>query len=286
MADFSGLLDLDLRGHLDDQGFAWGSGTPWRVVDFKGLFAMALRTNDIPNSGADGSSWGTDWLDVKSCQMTLRADPLSSGLSYMTLVNQARQGLTRTQGLGSRYVWWDGLGLMMLGRVRASEPQVQPGQTHVDVAVQFTAADGLLYGSQLKTVSIGLQGGTPHGMNFPVNMPMNFAFSLAALTAAVDNAGTENAYPLIRLNGPAINPRITNLTTGETISVTFPLGAGDYLEIDPKGYTIMFNGVSPLVEDPSTVWWNLPPGESQIQFDADSYDATASAVIEWRDTTA
>lgn len=282
------LLDMNLAGHLDDAGFAWGQGTNWRVQTATGLFTMALRTNDIQRGAADGSSWGNDYLDVKACLMTIRANPKESGLSYMTLVNEARTGLTRTKGTTGRNIWWDGLGLMMIGRVRASDIQLQTGQTYIDVALQFTAADGLLYEATLNSATMSALGGSNGGFNVSMNVPLNFSLSATPSSVVCYNNGTENAYPTITLNGPAVNPAITNLTTGQTIKVPISLIAGQYVNITtgPDTPTILFMGSSIVIEDPTTSWWTLPPGESIIQYSSDSYDASASAQIQWRGTSA
>lgn len=282
----SELLDLNLSGHLDAGDFWWGANSNWRVIAATGLFTMALRTSDIANNGANGSSWGSDWVDVKAVTMTLRSSPQETGLSYMQTVNQARSALTRSSGTSVRTVWWDGLGLMMNARVRASDPQLQTGQTHVDVVLQFTAADGMLYGATQKSVTLGVAG-MAYGFDIPMPMPFNINTNIQNGQGICENDGTESAFPTITLYGPAPNPRIINESTGQYIKVPLTLNAGQYVTIDTLNCLIMLNGTSQIVEDPATSWWSLAPNsQTVVQYDSDAFNASASATIAWRDTYA
>lgn len=58
----------------------------------------------------------------------------------------------------------------------------------------------------------------------------------------VSNAGNVVTHPLVRIDGPAVNPTIANATTGRTLSFLVTLVGGQRLEIDADAGTVVING--------------------------------------------
>lgn len=279
--------DVDLSGYMDGPAgrFYWGAGTYWRVTAHTGLFTMALRTGDQAISGFNGSAFGRDFLDEKTVQMTLTGTVVDSGLSIMTMVNQARQAFYRSDGDTARDVYWSGLGYMQIARVRAADFQFQPGQQHIVIPVQFTSADGYLYGINPQNIYLSTPMNFSGGGAIPAGIPYKIVEGGDASNGAATNNGTEYAYPTIVITGKAVNPYIQNLSTGGVIKFDGTLGITDYITIDTYSETITLNGISSRVEDPATQWWNLPPlSTSTLRFGADSFDVNATCSVQWRDT--
>lgn len=283
--DLNALSDVDLSGYLDGPGgFSWGAGSYWRVTAHTGIFTMALRTGDQAISGFNGSAFGRDYLDEKSVLMTLTGTIVDSGISLMTMVNSARAAFYRSDGDTARSVYWSGLGYMQIARIRAADFQFQPGQQHIVIPVQITSADGYLYGINPKAITLTTPQNFSGGGHIPAAIPYAIVAGGDASNANAVNDGTEFAYPTITIFGAAVNPYVQNLSTGGSIKFNGTLSDTDYITIDTYSETIVLNGIASRVEDPSTQWWNLPPGTSILRFGADSYDNNANCTIEWRDT--
>ena len=59
-----------------------------------------------------------------------------------------------------------------------------------------------------------------------------FASSVVAESVDVVYWGTVGAKPVVEITGPAINPIINNITTGQSISMTYTIAAGETVYID------------------------------------------------------
>lgn len=75
------------------------------------------------------------------------------------------------------------------------------------------------------------------------------------------NDGDEDATPTFRIQGPATNPIIENLTSGLSLRLTYTLASGHYLSVDAHDGTILLDGAgSPLdgiVDFANSTWWQL-----------------------------
>ena len=77
------------------------------------------------------------------------------------------------------------------------------------------------------------------------------------------------------------NATITNETTGETLTITYTLGSGEYLEIDFAAKTVMLNGVASRYYAKSVSWRELVAGSNSVRVTSGS--GTGSASIRWFD---
>jgi hypothetical protein len=85
---------------------------------------------------------------------------------------------------------------------------------------------------------------------------------------SVTNSGDADSPPILKLYGPTTNPTVKNITTGESISLTYTLAEGDYIEIDMSKITAKLNGVTDVsyaVTFPAD-WWMLDPGANELEF--------------------
>lgn len=122
----------------------------------------------------------------------------------------------------------------------------------------------------------------PGGLHFPTTYPITWTGSGGGNTT-VTNAGTAAAFPVITIQGPVINPVLTNATTGERMALTLTLGAADTIVIDMFERTIIQGGATnrmgALVTGSN--FWALVPGENIIYYSADAYDISTSTLT-WR----
>jgi hypothetical protein len=97
------------------------------------------------------------------------------------------------------------------------------------------------------------------GLGFPLGF--NTGFGSAALNpiAAAINNGTHEAYPIITLLGPLLNPVITDNFTGKTMRFKINLASRDTLVIDCRTRTVLLNGrTSARYAMQGMQWFTIP----------------------------
>jgi len=99
----------------------------------------------------------------------------------------------------------------------------------------------------------------------------------------ITNDGWATSNPVITIEGPAINPKVTNVTAGYFLQVDTTLGTGDTLVLDTDYRTVTLNGINrrALLNNAST-WFAAPPGTSYYTFTATGTDGNTSCVVSWR----
>lgn len=103
-----------------------------------------------------------------------------------------------------------------------------------DFVVTLRCPDPLFYSPSIQTVRFGV-GGTATGMTVPLTVPFGVGSSTLAATRSVTYDGDWDENPYIRIQGPIVNPKITNSTTGEVLDFTgYSLTSTEYIEIDTR----------------------------------------------------
>lgn len=93
----------------------------------------------------------------------------------------------------------------------------------------------------------------------------------------VDNDGIDDAYPKWIVYGPAMNPTLENLTTGQTFTYSGMVTASQVLTVDMLNQTAFLNGVN-VLNNVSGEWLKLAPGQNRLEFVADNNDAPESTL--------
>jgi hypothetical protein len=163
-----------------------------------------------------------------------------------------------------------------------------------DFTFVMIAKDPALYGQSLQTAS-GPE--TVAGTNFQVvqssapKIPFQI-YSNTVLSCTATNNGTIGSAPAITVNGPTSAPKITNVTTGKTMSFpSLTLLAGEKLVITVSGPTIYKYDVSNNKTDASgfldvanSQWIYLEPGANVLDLLDSSPDVIAATLqVQWRD---
>lgn len=91
----------------------------------------------------------------------------------------------------------------------------------------------------------------------------------------IDNNGIDYTYPKWVVYGPATNPTLVNITTGETLSYSGTVTASQVLTVDMMNQTASLNGVN-VLRNISGSWVRLAPGTNRLEFVADNVDAPNS----------
>lgn len=108
----------------------------------------------------------------------------------------------------------------------------------------FKAFNPFAESVQDSTGSLEYGQGYLYGMGLRIGDSYSFPLSVFPSTIAVYHAGTEAAYPIIRITGAASNITVTNTTTGESFSLSVTNGVNDVIEINcaPLQQTVRKNG--------------------------------------------
>lgn len=91
--------------------------------------------------------------------------------------------------------------------------------------------------------------------------------------------GVDSALPIWKVNGPATNPTLTNITTGQTITWTGFVPSGQTLTIDMGEMTASLAGAN-VFEYVSGEWIELQSGNNLISYTAQG-GATDPSTLEW-----
>lgn len=123
----------------------------------------------------------------------------------------------------------------------------------------------------------------PSGGGFLVPFVLPFV-SAAAIGGSVvlNNAGSEEAWPVITLTGPLTTPVITNVTTGTYLQLAYTIGTGDQVIVDmhPDNRSITLNGGSLIsTKTNDSNWWSLPPGNSSITLTTTNTGDVGSMIV-------
>lgn len=150
------------------------------------------------------------------------------------------------------------------------------------LVARLAATDPRVYANAETSASTSLPsaGG---GLNFDAVADFTFGAVSTGGTITAENAGTFGTPVTFRIDGPATDPRVENLTTGESLGLDVTVADGDYLVIDTAARTVLLNGTasrySSLVSGSS--FFDLEPGENELTFRA-ATTTTATLTAAWR----
>ena len=97
----------------------------------------------------------------------------------------------------------------------------------------------------------------------------------------VTNDGNTHVWPIITLTGSAINPSVTNQTTGEELSLNISMTDSDVVVFDTYNREVLLNGVNIANNLVSDQYWRLVPGLNELILNSNGNNDTVTAVVEW-----
>lgn len=129
------------------------------------------------------------------------------------------------------------------------------------------------------------------GLRFPLQLPMMFAGRSTKQHTVIHNAGDVDAPIVFEFIGPATNPVVTKVDTGEYIKVNREIAVDERLVITTEfgnKKVILRNSDTKeeinafgWIDLGSTFFW-LEPGNNLISYSADMGEETARVWIRWR----
>lgn len=162
------------------------------------------------------------------------------------------------------------------------------GAWQKEFTVGMVAEDPRIYSTQLYQATISASsGGTSSGRVYDKAYNFGYGAGTPSGSTIIPNTGTITTYPTLIVYGPGTNPVITNFTTGQSISLTYTLGAGEFMQIEthPLLRTVMLNNQASrysAVDFLNTSWWGLVPGNNDIRIAFATSTTGASLGVSWR----
>jgi hypothetical protein len=145
--------------------------------------------------------------------------------------------------------------------------------------VELFATDPHKYAYTPSSVVTSVETGLG-GFSWPVSWPLTWPGVVSE--TILTNLGNASVWPTVRFDGPLTNPGITNLNTGQTVSLAMTIAVGDWVELDFANRTVLINGAVnryPYLD--AADWWEIAPGNTSVALSADIVEA-GTALISWR----
>lgn len=135
------------------------------------------------------------------------------------------------------------------------------------------STDPRWYAAPSQSQTVGLATGVPGGLavSTATAAPWVLAAGIAANVVNVVNSGPFESRPVLVINGPCVNPVITNtsITGAPWVGVLQALNPGDTLTIDMDWRSVVLRTAGSTIGAPrrnqimqGSTWWNLPANTS------------------------
>ncbi|MER5277816.1 hypothetical protein ABT025_18935 [Streptomyces sp. NPDC002809] len=281
-------------------GVLMGAGTNVQVRETTGLGRAPVRDNDADQPSMDGSFAGPDYYAARQVQLDaairIPGNPAACHDMVAALQAAADDPAVRLTGGATMPLRMKRPGRPVKrldGRLRKVDPEyAQVIHGYVPLDLEFNATDPTFYGDEETTTEIPLGWLTGGGFAAPVVAPI---YVQSGTTAAdrpgwATNAGTGDAWPVLRITGPVATVTITHVESGRQLSFpTLNLSTSQWIEIDTRpGYRTVTreNGgnASTLLSPASRIdLFSLPPGQSEMRWTGFDSTNTARMRLTWRD---
>lgn len=209
-----------IRGDSTDEPEGHGSRPPQRSFMPKRTVPLEVELWGSPV----GASLSGAWLDFQAIVQYLLAN-LNADLDVgIRLEGDARDLVGKARLAG------------------AVLPPLQGSGEYLTVQIPLRFDDPMWYAPAAHAESVGAptsSGGTP----IPIVFPVPFGEGAVGGALSIANVGNADAYPIIRINGPARGPRITDTTGGQVLDFQgLVLGTSDTLVVDCRARTATVAG--------------------------------------------
>lgn len=243
------ILEFDYRG------LVFGGGTDYSVTNIEGLSPPDAREDEIEKAVDHGSYIYSEFLEARRI--------VFEGFIAVADVETLETRIAAMKTAFRNQLTPQPLLLRLPGQAQ-KRCFCQPKRRH------FTMDND--YANGYSEWAVELKAGDPR-------LYADTESSIAGNGDAV-NEGDFSSHPLVTISGAAVNPTITNTTTGETLRILHTTVAADVLVVDFFEKTVMLNGsiskygaVDPSASD----FFDLEPGSNVI-----SYAGGGAFEMRWR----
>jgi len=266
-----------------------GAGSPFQIIDVEGLAGLPdLRSQDDNRGFNDGMFSGRDFYAGRTLIMTVHVfggngNNAQQNLAlFQNALNPQQQGTTPLNFQLSA----SDTQKVISARVRARKVLIDPEYTYgyIRTQIHLFCPDPRYYDATPSSLSLSPQvmGGRTYNRTYNLTYPAYNPTSSGVVT----NGGWATTYPTITIVGPITNPVITNVGTGQSLTVATTMASTDTLVLDLLNKTVLLNGSTARnLLTTTSHWFGVAPGSTPINFNGNNGSYTAgvtSATIAYR----
>lgn len=282
-----------LNSEDDETGVAFGIGLPVSVDD--GGFdpgELSWLTQDSINPYTGGRHFGDDVTTAPTWTWSLHVneDEVIAALDTLARIRSAWKARQVARRPGEVMPLRYRVGQRtrrIYGRPRrfAAPPDNRILNGFVPISATFDPFNDLHYADTVSSTVLTYNFDTDGGFVLPTTLPIT-TLPQSERAAEVYNDGDEPTNPVIRFDGPVVDPKLVG--PGWSVSLKMGLEAGEYVEIDTRPWkmTALRNGVASVGgrlgrrQNLSDVL--IQPGMNTLRYSGASTTATSSCAVHWR----
>ncbi|MFI1182478.1 phage distal tail protein [Streptomyces sp. NPDC020799] len=283
---------------LDMGGVLLGYGTSIPIAEIEGLGRPDGRGELTDQPGADGVWPAPDWYSGRKiridCAIKTPGDPAAARALLARLQAAADDPAVRTVGgavMPLRIKWPGAPVRVLFGRLRKLDPEwAKAASGWVPLDLEFVATDPRFYGDSEQQVQLRLGWLSAGGFTAPVTAPIRVSGGDTGgqrRPGWMTNEGNLPAWPVITVYGPCANPRITQVSSGQSLQLNVVLSDGQWARIDTRPgqrhVTRNNGGTVLLTPDSDLDAFGIPPGRSEVRWTAADPTGTSRLTVTWRD---
>jgi hypothetical protein len=153
-----------------------------------------------------------------------------------------------------------------------------------NVSIQFTCSDPRKYEVSDTVLSIPFPTTEVAGLVYPLTYPLDYGATPVGASGVFNNVGDAPSPVRFRITGPAVNPIITNATTGKFIKFNIVMVDGETLDIKTSDGSVIFNGTSDRlytrdVTSSPILSMELAEGLNEIRVNATSWSVASGLTV-------
>lgn len=256
-------------------GLLLGGETPYAFASSKGLADMpALQTADRSRLRRHGTLPGDDFMLDRQIEMQFEVygetiEEFEAAVADLTAATQP--GVVESP-LSFRIPGVAGGGVRQVqARIRRrSVPLGSEWYYRIPIyTLVWVATDPRIYSNvdTVQTVNLPSGGG---GLSWPATWPANWSAQVDSGSLFVVNEGNFGAPWSGEITGPAVNPVIRNVSTGQYLGFNITLADGDVLTVDSELRSVVLNGTASryYTIQAGSSWWDFEPGTTEIAYRA------------------
>lgn len=264
-----------------------GAQTPIRVLNVTGLRALGpISSADIKRTGQHGTLRAGKRTYGKR---TIQFDLALEGQTYADVENLLDDFLAAFQDS-------DDPGVLVFKRRSKEERRVECTVGRAEFvsdydswvglakgSIELQCNDPLVYSSRLDSETLVPPISTGFGRTYNLTYNRVYGGVQPPPFVTVENRGNVDTSLIWTVYGPVQNPGFKRIDTGEAVKLDITIADGDVLEVDFDLHTILLNGSSRRnVLDPSSTWWKIPPGKTQLYLLGQGLGSDASSTLQFR----
>jgi hypothetical protein len=276
-------------GHMVWNGLTMGPGTQYAVADLPDLDSMPeIRAYDVDKANAHGTWTGPDYTGARviNAAVTLRGtDP--ANLRTLTLAMQAAMQPNQVPA----QLQFPDLGVMVLAKLRRRDIPYDAAYLWrtTTAHLQFYCADPLIY--SLAEHSLTTSAYAPaSGRTYPRPHPWVYGTGGTSGGLLCTNTGSSPTYPVLRLDGPAVQPTVQLSETGAILRFNNTLLPGEFVTVDTATRAVLYMGTTPRRDwvIAGSDWPVMGPGPNNFVYRSSPYgdgSLPTYLTVTWRDAT-